>query len=48
VSIKLNGRGGGHDAAAGAQLPHGIKEQFIQLINQEIGLTAREKKGQIH
>ncbi|UCH37798.1 MAG: DHH family phosphoesterase [Candidatus Bathyarchaeota archaeon] len=48
VSSELNGRGGGHDAAAGAQLPHGIKEQFIQLINQEIGLTAREKKSQIH
>lgn len=47
VSSKLNGRGGGHDAAAGAQLPHGIKEQFIQIINQEIGIAVR-KKSQIH
>jgi RecJ-like exonuclease len=47
VSSKLKGRGGGHDAAAGAQLPHGIKEQFIQIINQEIGIAVR-KKSQIH
>jgi len=37
VSIKLNGRGGGHNVAAGALLPKGSENQFVKSINKIVG-----------
>jgi RecJ-like exonuclease len=37
VSIKLNGRGGGHNVAAGALLPKGSENQFVRSINKIVG-----------
>jgi len=36
VAAKLGGRGGGHNVAAGATLPPGTEEKFIELVNEEI------------
>jgi RecJ-like exonuclease len=37
VSLQLNGRGGGHNVAAGALLPKGSENQFIKMINKLVG-----------
>jgi single-stranded-DNA-specific exonuclease len=39
VSTKLNGRGGGHNVAAGALIPKGTENQFIKSINAIIDST---------
>ena len=37
ASTRFHGRGGGHDAAAGAQLPKGTEGEFIRFIDQQVG-----------
>ncbi len=37
ASTRLHGRGGGHDAAAGAQLPKGAESEFIRFVDQQVG-----------
>ncbi|MDQ1280974.1 MAG: single-stranded-DNA-specific exonuclease [Thermoproteota archaeon] len=37
ASTQFSGSGGGHDVAAGAQLPQGLENEFIKLIDQMIG-----------
>ena len=36
AASRFSGRGGGHVAAAGAQLPKGIEAEFIKLIDQQV------------
>jgi len=47
ASAKLSGRGGGHDVAAGAQVPASRIEELIALIDQRVGevLVKRVEKG---
>jgi single-stranded-DNA-specific exonuclease len=35
---ELNGIGGGHNIAAGATIPKGKEEEFLQLVEREIKL----------
>jgi single-stranded-DNA-specific exonuclease len=46
VSTKLNGRGGGHDVAAGAQVPREFEDEFIRLVDKLVGsmLKAEETR----
>ncbi|MCP8311092.1 MAG: DHH family phosphoesterase, partial [Candidatus Methylarchaceae archaeon HK01M] len=37
VSTKFNGRGGGHDVAAGAQVPKEFRDRFIEDVDQLVG-----------
>ncbi|MCK5626187.1 DHH family phosphoesterase, partial [Candidatus Bathyarchaeota archaeon] len=37
ISTKLNGRGGGHNVAAGALLPKESENQFVKSINKLVG-----------
>ena len=39
ASARFNGRGGGHNVAAGAQLPKGAESEFLRFIDQQIGNT---------
>ena len=36
AAAALNGVGGGHDIAAGATIPKGKEEEFLDLLEQEI------------
>lgn len=42
ASSQFYGRGGGHKAAAGAQLPKGTEKEFIKSIDQQIGVHYSE------
>lgn len=44
ASSKFGGEGGGHDVAAGAQLPQQFADEFIQLIDQMVGSSLNQKK----
>ncbi len=44
ASAKFGGTGGGHDAAAGAQLHQKFADDFIQLIDQLVGSSLNEKE----
>lgn len=37
ASTQFNGRGGGHDVAAGAELPIAFESEFIRLVDQLVG-----------
>jgi RecJ-like exonuclease len=39
ASSQFKGSGGGHDVAAGAQLPKQFAQEFIQLVDQMVGST---------
>ena len=43
ASSKYGGEGGGHDVAAGAQLPQQFTDEFIQLIDQMVGASLNNK-----
>lgn len=43
ASVRFNGRGGGHDVAAGAQLPRGIENEFIKFVDHQVGATLHAK-----
>jgi RecJ-like exonuclease len=40
----LNGLGGGHDVAAGAQVPKEHQEEFIRLVDEKIGSVLRAQQ----
>jgi RecJ-like exonuclease len=44
ASSKFSGTGGGHDVAAGAQLPQKFTDAFVQLIDQMVGLSLNKKE----
>jgi RecJ-like exonuclease len=44
ASSEFGGTGGGHDVAAGAQLPQKFAEGFVQLIDQMVGSSLNEKE----
>jgi RecJ-like exonuclease len=37
VTSRLGGEGGGHDVAAGAKIPPGKKQEFLKLMDEEVG-----------
>ncbi len=43
ASSRFDGRGGGHDAAAGAQLPQDSVNDFVQLVDQMVGLSLNKR-----
>ncbi len=43
ASARFHGRGGGHDVAAGAQLPIGIEGEFIRFVDKQVGVTLHVK-----
>ncbi len=43
ASSKYGGEGGGHDVAAGAQLPQQFTDEFIQLIDHMVGASLNAK-----
>jgi Single-stranded DNA-specific exonuclease len=38
---KVGGSGGGHDVAAGGSIPKGTERQFIELVDQMVGLQLK-------
>ena len=45
ASIKVKGIGGGHDVAAGAQLPEEAGSKFLMLVDHQVGEILREKSS---
>lgn len=45
ASIKVKGIGGGHDVAAGAQLPEEAGSKFLKLVDHQVGEILREKSS---
>ena len=43
ASARFRGRGGGHDVAAGAELPKGIENDFIRFVDNLVGATISAK-----
>ncbi len=44
AAARFGGRGGGHDIAAGAQLPKEFEQQFIEFVDQLVGQVVRVTK----
>ncbi|MCL5988183.1 MAG: DHH family phosphoesterase [Candidatus Thermoplasmatota archaeon] len=41
-SAKVEGSGGGHDIAAGASIPRGREKQFVELVDEMVGLQLKK------